>query len=103
MHKRNMSAKNNQSDLNKYQKKTDKQHILDNPDTYIGSVELVESDEFIHHSSNDSTNDSIIKKTINIDGLLNNQLNLNWFRNSICFLLLIFLQFHRAILQYSGN
>jgi DNA topoisomerase-2 len=24
---------------NKYQKKTDKQHILDNPDTYIGSVE----------------------------------------------------------------
>ena len=35
-----MSAKNKQSDLNKYQKKTDKQHILDNPDTYIGSVEL---------------------------------------------------------------
>ena len=24
-----------------YQKKTDKQHILDNPDTYIGSVENV--------------------------------------------------------------
>ena len=23
----------------KYQQKTDKQHILDNPDTYIGSVE----------------------------------------------------------------
>ena len=62
-----MSAKNNQSDLNKYQKKTDKQHILDNPDTYIGSVELLESDEFIHHSSNDSTNDSIIKKTINFN------------------------------------
>ena len=31
----------------KYQKKTDKQHILDNPDTYIGSIELVESNEFI--------------------------------------------------------
>ena len=55
-----MSAKNKQSDLNKYQKKTDKQHILDNPDTYIGSVELIESDEFIHHS----TNNSIIKKSI---------------------------------------
>lgn len=27
----------------KYQQKTDKQHILDNPDTYIGSVELVDS------------------------------------------------------------
>ena len=26
-----------------YQKKTDKEHILDNPDTYIGSVENVDS------------------------------------------------------------
>ena len=39
-------------DLNKYQKKTDKQHILDNPDTYIGSVELVESNEFIFNDNN---------------------------------------------------
>jgi DNA topoisomerase-2 len=31
----------------KYQQKTDKQHILDNPDTYIGSVELVESDVWV--------------------------------------------------------
>ena len=31
-------------------KKSDKQHILDNPDTYIGSVELVESNEFIYDS-----------------------------------------------------
>ena len=37
------------TDLNKYQKKTDKQHILDNPDTYIGSVELIDSNEFIHN------------------------------------------------------
>ena len=30
----------------KYQKKTDKQHILDNPDTYIGSIEVkVESND----------------------------------------------------------
>ena len=27
----------------KYQKKTDKQHILDNPDTYIGSIENIDS------------------------------------------------------------
>ena len=27
----------------KYQKKTDKQHVLDNPDTYIGSVETVDA------------------------------------------------------------
>ena len=26
------------------QQKTDKQHILDNPDTYIGSVEQIDSD-----------------------------------------------------------
>ena len=26
---------------NKYQKKSDKQHILDNPDTYIGSIENI--------------------------------------------------------------
>jgi len=32
---------------NKYQQKTDKQHILDNPDTYIGSVEKVEADLWI--------------------------------------------------------
>ena len=29
-----------------YQKKSDKQHVLDNPDTYIGSVENVETLEF---------------------------------------------------------
>jgi DNA topoisomerase-2 len=35
---------------NKYQQKTDKQHILDNPDTYIGSVEEVDSDLWILNS-----------------------------------------------------
>ena len=32
---------------NKYQQKTDKQHILDNPDTYIGSVEKVDADLWV--------------------------------------------------------
>ena len=41
-----------------YQKKTDKQHILDNPDTYIGSVEQVESNEFVFE------NGKIIQKNI---------------------------------------
>ena len=31
-----------------YQKKTDKQHILDNPDTYIGSVENVENNTWVY-------------------------------------------------------
>ena len=51
-----MSSSN---DLSKYQKKTDKQHILDNPDTYIGSVENIESDEFILNDEG-----KIIKKNI---------------------------------------
>jgi DNA topoisomerase II len=42
------------SNLNKYQRKTDKQHILDNPDTYIGSVEIMESDEFILNKESDN-------------------------------------------------
>lgn len=31
-----------------YQKKTDKEHILDNPDTYIGSVENVEQSMYVY-------------------------------------------------------
>ena len=45
---------------NKYQQKTDKQHILDNPDTYIGSVEKIESDLWILNE----TGDKIIEKNI---------------------------------------
>ena len=47
-----------------YQKKTDKEHILDNPDTYIGSVENVDSTIWLFN------NDKIISKHINyIPGL----------------------------------
>ena len=35
----------------KYQKKTDKEHILDNPDTYIGSVELLEDNIYIYDNN----------------------------------------------------
>ena len=45
---------------NKYQQKTDKQHILDNPDTYIGSVEEVDTDLWILNE----TGDKIIEKNI---------------------------------------
>ena len=31
----------------KYQKKTDKEHILDNPDTYIGSVENIDTEGYV--------------------------------------------------------
>ena len=45
---------------NKYQQKTDKQHILDNPDTYIGSIENVDADMWIMND----TGDRIIERNI---------------------------------------
>ena len=42
------------------QQKTDKQHILDNPDTYIGSVETVDTNMWIMNESSDK----IIEKNI---------------------------------------
>ena len=44
-----------------YQKKTDRQHILDAPDTYIGSIENIESECYIYD------NDKIINKMISIN------------------------------------
>ena len=45
----------------KYQQKTDKQHILDNPDTYIGSVEDVDAFVWLLNE----TNNKIVEKNIN--------------------------------------
>jgi DNA topoisomerase-2 len=42
------------------EEKTDKQHILDNPDTYIGSVETIDADMWILNE----TSDKIIEKNI---------------------------------------
>ena len=61
-----MSASDDNNLANKYQQKTDKQHILDNPDTYIGSVEKVDTDLWILND----TGDRIVEKNINyIPGL----------------------------------
>jgi len=49
-----------------YQKKTDKQHILDNPDTYIGSVENVDADMWVY---DDLTNKISLKTIEYIPGL----------------------------------
>jgi DNA topoisomerase-2 len=46
----------------KYQQKTDKQHILDNPDTYIGSVEKVESNLWVLNRKENETTDKIVEK-----------------------------------------
>ena len=66
-----MSNNNNDSNMdtmlsNKYQQKTDRDHILDNPDTYIGSVEHVDAHMWIF----DNELNRIIEKNINyIPGL----------------------------------
>ena len=49
-----------------YQRKTDKQHILDNPDTYIGSVENVDSQMWVY---DDETNKIILRDIEYIPGL----------------------------------
>ncbi len=58
-----MSATNDITNEQLYfdvQQKTDKQHILDNPDTYIGSVETVDANIWIMNE----TDDKIIEKNI---------------------------------------
>ena len=35
-----------------YQKKSDKQHVLDNPDTYIGSIEKIDSIQNVLNQEN---------------------------------------------------
>jgi DNA topoisomerase-2 len=56
------SSSDAQSLAQKYQKKTDKQHVLDNPDTYTGSMEMTDYDTYVY---NDEAN-SIIAKHISI-------------------------------------
>jgi DNA topoisomerase-2 len=54
-------------DLSKqYQKKTDKQHILDNPDTYIGSIENVDETMWVF---DDATSKIVAAKIHYIPGL----------------------------------
>ena len=43
-----------------YQKKSDKQHIIDNPDTYIGSIENVDAEMWVY----DDVSQKIILKHI---------------------------------------
>jgi DNA topoisomerase-2 len=61
-----MTSKENINLADKYQQKTDKQHILDNPDTYIGSVEKVDSEVWLLNEDDSK----IIEKNISyIPGL----------------------------------
>ena len=48
----------------KYQKKSDKEHVLDNPDTYVGSIENVVSEQYIYK------NDKIVSEEIDFNPAL---------------------------------
>ena len=56
-----MSSIENSELSHKYQQKTDKEHILSNPDTYIGSIENIDCDSYIFDT------DKIINKNISIN------------------------------------
>ena len=56
-------SKNEQTLDEKYQQKTDKEHILDNPDTYIGSIENVSGPMYIY-------DEKIIQKDIDYNPAL---------------------------------
>ena len=61
-----MSAQTTSELAEKYQQKTDKEHILANPDTYIGSVENVESDMWLYEPESNK----VVQRTISyIPGL----------------------------------
>lgn len=54
----------------KYQMKTDKQHILDNPGMYIGSIQTTETDMWTVDTNTDGEEKLIYKKILFIPGLL---------------------------------
>jgi DNA topoisomerase-2 len=62
------TAKSSTEDVlaKQYQRKTDKQHILDNPDTYIGSIENVDSLMWVY---DDAANRIVLKEIEYIPGL----------------------------------
>jgi len=59
-------ASNDAKLAQQYQRKTDKQHILDNPDTYIGSIENVDSTMWVY---DDATNRIVLRDIEYIPGL----------------------------------
>lgn len=42
------------ADLNKYQKMSDKEHILKKPDTYIGSVDMTQTETYVYNAETSS-------------------------------------------------
>ena len=72
INKMSMTSKNTKSNNNmedqalasKYQQKTDKQHILDNPDTYIGSVEKVDANLWVLSAATEVNETKVEEKIV---------------------------------------
>ena len=64
-----MSKSTNQILAQQYQQKTDKQHILDNPDTYIGSIENVDANLWVFDDSAQEPGKIVLKTIEYIPGL----------------------------------
>jgi DNA topoisomerase-2 len=60
--KSKMASETSSSLAHKYQKKTDKQHVLDTPDTYTGTMETTECDTYVY----DETTNKIVPSKIDI-------------------------------------
>jgi DNA topoisomerase II len=56
-----MSANVDKNLASKYQKKSERSHVLDNPDTYIGSVEKIESNQWILSDDNSKIYEKVIE------------------------------------------
>ncbi len=54
------SSSSSSEDLTKYQKMSDKEHILKKPDTYIGSIEMTETETYVY----DTEKASIVQRSI---------------------------------------
>ena len=61
-----MNSSANSTLAKQYQRKTDKQHILDNPDTYIWSVENVDAQLWVY---DDETNKIVLREMEYVPGL----------------------------------
>ena len=64
-----MSSASNNVLAQQYQQKTDKQHILDNPDTYIGSVENVDANLWVFDDAAPEPGKIVLKTIEYVPGL----------------------------------
>jgi DNA topoisomerase-2 len=61
-----LASASSETDLGKYQKMSDKEHILKKPDTYIGSIDMTETETYVY---NTETSSIVQRQIVYIPGL----------------------------------